>query len=80
MYLRKAFAAAALAAAMTLPLSAAVAKDLVIGLKAEPSSIDPHYHNLGPNNSLARDVFDRLIMPDETQQFETWSCYILESY
>ena len=28
------------------------AKDLTVGLKSEPSSIDPHYHNLGPNNAL----------------------------
>ncbi len=24
----------------------AMAKDLTVGLKSEPSSIDPHYHNL----------------------------------
>ncbi len=70
MYLRKTFAVAALAAAMSLPLSAAVAKDLIVGLKGEPSSIDPHYHNLTPNNALAREVFDRLIMPDEKQQLK----------
>jgi peptide/nickel transport system substrate-binding protein len=56
-----------MAAVVALPL-AVQAKELKVGLKAEPSSIDPHYHNLGPNNSLARDVFDRLIMPDEKQQ------------
>jgi peptide/nickel transport system substrate-binding protein len=70
MFLRKALTAAAVAAAMSLPLSAAVAKDLVVGLKGEPSSIDPHYHNLTPNNALAREVFDRLIMPDEKQQLK----------
>jgi peptide/nickel transport system substrate-binding protein len=70
MYLRKAFTAAAVVAAMSLPLSAAVAKDLTVGLKAEPSSMDPHYHNLTPNNALSREVFDRLIMPDETQQLK----------
>jgi peptide/nickel transport system substrate-binding protein len=63
----KAVLAAALAASLALPATLQ-AKELKIGLKAEPSSIDPHYHNLGPNNSLARDVFDRLIMPDEKQQ------------
>jgi len=70
MYLRKAFSAIAVVAAVTLPMSVAVAKDLVVGLKAEPSSIDPHYHNLTPNNALAREVFDRLIMPDEAQQLK----------
>ncbi|MDP6814811.1 MAG: ABC transporter substrate-binding protein, partial [Alphaproteobacteria bacterium] len=59
--------AALLVAGFALPL-AVQAKELKVGLKAEPSSIDPHYHNLGPNNALAREVFDRLIMPDETQQ------------
>ena len=31
-----------------------LAEDLTIGLASEPTSIDPHYHNLGPNNALAR--------------------------
>jgi hypothetical protein len=35
-----------------------LAKTLTVGLKGEPSSIDPHYHNLGPNNALAREVFE----------------------
>ena len=55
------------AAMMAVPVGAA-AQTLTVGLKAEPSSIDPHYHNLTPNNAMARDIFDRLIMPDETQQ------------
>ena len=38
-------------------LSNAMAKDLTIGLKSEPSSIDPHYHNLGPNNAFATQIF-----------------------
>ena len=38
---------------------------LTIGLKAEPSSIDPHYHNLGPNNSMAAHYFSRLVEQDE---------------
>jgi peptide/nickel transport system substrate-binding protein len=59
--------------AMALVISltpAAHAETLTVGLKAEPSSIDPHYHNLGPNNALAREVFDRLIMPDHKQQLK----------
>ena len=59
-------AAGALAAALVLPGTLA-AKDLKVGLASEPSSIDPHYHNLTPNNALAREVFDRLIMPDDKQ-------------
>lgn len=59
-------AAGALAAVLALPATLA-ARELTVGLASEPSSIDPHYHNLTPNNALARQVFDRLIMPDEKQ-------------
>ena len=34
--------------------SLALAKDLTVGLKSEPSSIDPHYHNLGPNKNYLK--------------------------
>ena len=49
-------------------LSNAMAKDLTIGLKSEPSSIDPHYHNLGPNNAFATQIFSTLVGSDENQQ------------
>ncbi|MEM8744791.1 MAG: ABC transporter substrate-binding protein, partial [Pseudomonadota bacterium] len=45
----------------------ALAKDLKIGLASEPTSIDPHFHNLSPNNALARHIFDRLVHTDENQ-------------
>ncbi len=48
----------------------ASAKELTIALASEPSSIDPHYHNLGPNNALSRQMFDRLIMPDDKQRLQ----------
>ena len=58
-------------AAVLISLSAAVsARELTIALASEPSSIDPHFHNLGPNNALARVIFDRLIMPDEKQRLK----------
>ena len=44
------------------------AADLRVGMKLEPSSIDPHYHNLSPNNSFARHIFDRLVQTNEKQQ------------
>ena len=44
------------------------AADLRVGMKLEPSSIDPHYHNLSPNNSFARHLFDRLVHTNEKQQ------------
>lgn len=39
------------------PLHAA---DIVIGIRSEPSSIDPYFHNLGPNNAMLGQIFDRL--------------------
>jgi len=44
------------------------ASELTIGLASEPSSIDPHFHNLGPNNAMSLHMFDRLIIPDNKQQ------------
>jgi peptide/nickel transport system substrate-binding protein len=38
-----------------------VAQDLKIGLAAEPSSIDPHFHNLSPNNGALSHIFERLV-------------------
>jgi peptide/nickel transport system substrate-binding protein len=49
---------------------AASAGEIVIGSKLEPSSIDPHYHNLGPNNAIARHIFDRLVDTNEKQQLQ----------
>jgi peptide/nickel transport system substrate-binding protein len=51
--------------AVALP---AAAQELKIGLKTEPSSLDPQYHNLGPNNQIAAHIFDPLIAKDEKQQ------------
>jgi peptide/nickel transport system substrate-binding protein len=54
-------------AAIGLSVSANAA-DLRVGLKSEPSSIDPHYHNLGPNNGFATHIFGQLVGSDENQQ------------
>jgi peptide/nickel transport system substrate-binding protein len=51
-----------------LGFGSASGAQLVIGSKLEPSSIDPHYHNLGPNNAIARHIFDLLVDSDENQQ------------
>lgn len=48
----------------------ALAEDLTIAVGAEATSIDPHFHNLGPNNQLGFQIFDRLANPDERQNFE----------
>ena len=42
--------------------------ELTIGLSAEPSAMDPHFHNLTPNNSLLKHIFDRLTDHDENQK------------
>ena len=46
----------------------ATAAEFTIGLKSEPSSIDPHYHNLGPNNAFSTHIFGTLVGSDQNQQ------------
>jgi peptide/nickel transport system substrate-binding protein len=48
--------------------TAAAAQELRIGLGAEPTAMDPHYHNLSPNNSLLSHIFERLVDQDERQR------------
>lgn len=60
-------AAAVVAAFMT---TAAWAEELTIGIYSEPSSMDPHFHNLGPNNAFMTNVFSRLIEMDYNQQLQ----------
>ena len=74
MYRGSKFALALLAAAVwTIPVlvsqtSTANAKELTIGLASEPTSIDPHFHNLTPNNALNSHFFDALVLFDEKQK------------
>jgi len=59
----------ALTAIATLGLAAtAAAETLTIGLASEATSIDPHFHNLTPNNQIAQHIFDNLIDQDERQR------------
>ena len=50
--------------------AAAIAKDreVSIGLQAAITSMDPHYHNLSPNNSMMLHVFEPLIKRDANQK------------
>jgi peptide/nickel transport system substrate-binding protein len=57
--------AASLAAVLATP---AAAQELTIGVSAEPSALDPHYHNLGPNNAMRRHIFEALLLTDENQR------------
>ena len=50
--------------------TAAQAADLTIGLSTPVTSLDPHFHNLTPNNSLGRHVFETLVRQDETQNIK----------
>ena len=43
----------------------ATAADLAIGIGADVTALDPHYHNVTPNNNVAAHVFDYLVMRDE---------------
>ncbi len=54
------FLLAAAIAVMLLP-SWGLSAELTVGLKAEPSSMDPHYHNLTPNNMMSEYTFDKLV-------------------
>ena len=59
------------AAAASLGWIAAVqAQELKIGLSAEPSAMDPHFHNLTPNHSATKHIFDRLLDQDENQRIQ----------
>lgn len=42
----------------------ACAATLNIGLSADISSLDPYYHNIGPNLAVGHHVFDRLVLRD----------------
>ncbi len=54
-------------AASTVLAGPALAEDLTIGLSSEPTAMDPHFHNLGPNNAMSRHIYDRLILQDQNQ-------------
>src|SRR5690554_6794875 len=64
MSIRKTLAMTALAA--SLCLSAAVqARDLIIALRSEPTSMDPQFHSLTPNTQLSETIFDPLVRTDK---------------
>ena len=66
--MKRRFTPLALAAALPLTMMAAapaLSADLRIGLSSEPSSMDPHFHNLGPNNALRQHIFQSLTYSDE---------------
>jgi peptide/nickel transport system substrate-binding protein len=61
-------------AAFALP---AAGQTLRVAVSSPVTSMDPHYHNLAPNNSLASQIYNRLIETDEHAALvpglaETW--------
>lgn len=46
------------------------AEEIRIGIYSEPSSMDPHFHNLGPNNAFMAQVFGRLVEMDHKQKLQ----------
>ena len=54
---------------LSLPLLTQ-AQELRIGLASEPTAMDPHFHNLGPNNSMSSHLFDALVLQDEKQNLK----------
>ncbi|WP_431268528.1 hypothetical protein [Dankookia sp. P2] len=42
----------------------AAAQTLTMAVGAPVTSIDPHFHNIGPNNAVASMLFDTLLQQD----------------
>ena len=61
------FVVAGLALAVLAP-AFANPREVSIGLQAAITSMDPHYHNLSPNNSMMLHVFEPLIRRDDNQK------------
>jgi peptide/nickel transport system substrate-binding protein len=59
-----AFAVAAAAAGPAAAQSSAQAPALTMAVAAPVTSIDPHYHQLSPNNAVADMIFDKLVGTD----------------
>ena len=60
--------AACAAALVAMAATPALADKLTIGVASEATSVDPHFHNLTPNNMIAVHVYDALIGQDEKQR------------
>lgn len=63
----KGLKAALLAAPVMAIAGGASAQELRVGISAELSAMDPHYHNVSPNNMLARHIYQPLVGQDEKQ-------------
>jgi peptide/nickel transport system substrate-binding protein len=59
---------AVLFAIVAATLANAKEREVAIGLQAAITSIDPHYHNLSPNNGLLLHIYEPLIQRDDNQK------------
>ena len=62
--LRKTMLAACVLWAPAVAAQPSAGATLTLGNAAVVTTIDPHYHNLGPNNALGMHIFDRLVDRD----------------
>jgi peptide/nickel transport system substrate-binding protein len=60
MHPRLKFALGAAAVAGWLAVAGVNAQTLTMGLAAAPTSVDPHYHTFGPNETVDIHIFDLL--------------------
>ena len=68
--LRHMFGTGVAIAALLVAAPAAFSQELVIGLRAGPDSIDPHWSTLGSQAEALRHVYDTLVDVDETLQLK----------
>ncbi len=61
-------AASAVALLAVMATAPAWAEKLSIGIASEATAVDPHFHNLTPNNMISAHVYDALIGQDEKQR------------
>jgi peptide/nickel transport system substrate-binding protein len=54
--------------ALVLAAAPALAANLTIGLGTDVTALDPHYHNLTPNNNVASHLFGYLVERNERSQ------------
>ena len=57
-----------LVAALSGMVGVGSAANLTIGLGTDVTSLDPHYHNVTPNNSVGAHIFGYLVMRNEKSQ------------
>src|SRR5664279_5772468 len=67
---RRYFLLITLAAAAACAAASARGADLSIGLAADVTAIDPHYHNVTPNNNVAAHIFGTLVERNEKSQLQ----------